>query len=104
MQHPDRRLPGGRNARPPPGRRRSWSRIFGQPVRVKARIYTVGGLSAHADQSVLLGWLRGFHKPPENTFVVHGEANAAADFVSAIESQLEWKNVHRSQRGETFTL
>ncbi len=79
-------------------------RIFGQPVRVKARIYTVGGLSAHADQSVLLGWLRGFHKPPENTFVVHGEANAAADFVSAIESQLEWKNVHRSQRGETFTL
>jgi len=78
--------------------------IFGQPVRVKARIYTVGGLSAHADQSVLLGWLRGFHKPPANTFVVHGEANAAADFVSAIESQLGWKNVHRPQRGETFTL
>ena len=78
--------------------------IFGQPVRVKARIYTVGGLSAHADQSVLLGWLRGFHKQPANTFVVHGEANAAADFASAIESQLGWKNVHRPQRGETFTL
>ena len=79
-------------------------KIFGEPVPVRARIYTVGGLSAHADQGALLNWLRGFHKPPENTFVVHGEANAAADFVSAIESQLEWKNVHRSQRGETFTL
>ncbi|MFT3850951.1 MAG: MBL fold metallo-hydrolase [Propionivibrio sp.] len=79
-------------------------RIFGEPVRVKARIHTVGGLSAHADRSVLLGWLGGFHKAPGNTFVVHGEANAAAGFASAIESQLGWKNVHRPQRGETFTL
>ena len=78
--------------------------IFGQPVRVKARVYTVGGLSAHADQSVLLGWLGGFHKPPGNTFVVHGETTAAADFVSAIQSQLGWQNVHQPQRGETFTL
>ena len=79
-------------------------RIFGQPVRVKARIYTVGGLSAHADQSVLLGWLGGFRKPPGNAFVVHGEANAATDFVAAIQSKLGWKNVHQPQRGETFTI
>ena len=79
-------------------------RIFGQPVRVKARIYTVGGLSAHADQSVLLGWLGGFHKPPGTAFVVHGEANAATDFVAAIQSKLGWKNVHQPQRGETFTI
>ena len=79
-------------------------RIFGQPVRVKARIYTVGGLSAHADQSVLLDWLGGFHKPAGTAFVVHGEANAATDFVAAIMSKLGWKNVHQPQRGETFTI
>ena len=78
--------------------------IFGQPVRVKARIYTVGGLSAHADQPVLLSWLGGFKKAPENIFVGHGEASATAEFVAAIESQLGWENVHRPQRGETFTL
>lgn len=78
--------------------------LFGQPVRVKARIYTVGGLSAHADQSVLLGWLGGFHKPPGNTFVVHGEATARSEFVAAIQSKFGWKNVHQPQRGETFTI
>ena len=50
--------------------------IFGEPVAVRARIYTVGGLSAHADQAALLDWLRGFQQAPGRTFIVHGEATA----------------------------
>ena len=53
--------------------------IFGAPVPVRARIYTVGGLSAHADQAELLHWLRGFHAA-RHTFVMHGEAGASATF------------------------
>ena len=79
-------------------------RIFGEQVPVRARIYTVGGLSAHADQATLLGWLRGFHKPPEHTFVVHGEAGASASFARAIEEQLGWKEVHLPRLGEYVTL
>jgi metallo-beta-lactamase family protein len=75
-------------------------RIFGQPVPVRARIYTVGGLSAHADQAALLGWLGGFHEPPGHTFVVHGEATASEHFASAIEQRLGWKTVTRPQPGE----
>ena len=75
-------------------------RIFGQPVPVRARIYTVGGLSAHADQAALLGWLGGFHEPPGHTFVVHGEAAASEHFASAIEQRLGWKSVTRPQPGE----
>jgi metallo-beta-lactamase family protein len=67
--------------------------IFGQPVPVRARIYTVGGLSAHADQSALLNWLRGFRQPPGQCFVVHGEAGASANFAQAIKEQLGWRNV-----------
>lgn len=78
--------------------------IFGQPVPVRARIYTVGGLSAHADQSSLLTWLRGFKKAPGQTFVVHGEALAAAAFAQAVGDQLGWTAVRVPQRGEFVTL
>ncbi|MEI7611356.1 MAG: MBL fold metallo-hydrolase [Betaproteobacteria bacterium] len=78
--------------------------IFGQPVPVKARIYTVGGLSAHADQATLLGWLGGFHKAPGQTFVVHGESIAASTFVEAIKDQLGWKAVRAPSRGEFVTF
>ena len=74
--------------------------IFGQPVPVRARIYTVGGLSAHADQAALLGWLGGFHEPPGQTFVVHGEAGAAENFARTIGERLGWTAVSRPQAGE----
>lgn len=78
--------------------------IFGQPVPVRARIYTVGGLSAHADQAALLKWLGGFHKQPGRTFVVHGEAGASANFAQAISEQLGWSDVHLPSPGEFVTL
>ena len=78
--------------------------IFGQPVPVRARIYTVGGLSAHADQGALLGWLGGFRHPPGRVFIVHGEAGASADLAVAIKDKLAWQNVEMPRPGEFVTL
>jgi metallo-beta-lactamase family protein len=78
--------------------------IFGQPVPVRARIYTVGGLSAHADQAALLEWLGGFHKQPGQTFVVHGEAGASANFARAINEKLGWSDIHLPSPGQVVTL
>jgi len=52
-------------------------RLFGEPCPVRAKVFTIGGLSSHADQSALMGWLAGFRRPPRQTWVVHGEPNAA---------------------------
>jgi metallo-beta-lactamase family protein len=49
-------------------------RLFGEPHAVRARIFTIGGLSAHADRSALLGWLGAFKRPPRQTWIVHGES------------------------------
>ncbi|MBL0011093.1 MAG: MBL fold metallo-hydrolase [Nitrosomonas sp.] len=65
-------------------------RIYGEDVRVKATIYTIGGLSAHADQAALINWLRHFQKMPEKIFVVHGEYNNSSTLVTAIKQKLNW--------------
>lgn len=78
--------------------------IFGQAVPVRARIYTIGGLSAHADQNALLDWLGGFHQSPGQTFVVHGELGASTNFVRAIEDRLGWRGVRMPRSGEFMTL
>jgi len=68
-------------------------RLFGQQTPVRADIFTIGGLSAHADQAALLGWLGAFRKPPGRTFVVHGEAATAAIFADVVRERLGWSNV-----------
>ena len=57
--------------------------IMGQPVRVRARIATIGGLSAHADRTELLDWASG--AGPGAAFrLVHGEPAA----LEALRAQL----------------
>lgn len=46
-------------------------RIFDEPIRVQAGIWTINGFSAHADQHGLLAWL-GSH-PRRQVLLVHGE-------------------------------
>jgi metallo-beta-lactamase family protein len=65
-------------------------RIFGEEVRVRASIHTIGGLSAHADQAALLTWLKHFDSPPPRSFVVHGEAQTACGFADRIADELGW--------------
>jgi metallo-beta-lactamase family protein len=48
-------------------------RLRGEPHPVRARVFTIGGLSAHADRAALIAWLKGFRRAPRQTWVVHGE-------------------------------
>ena len=51
-------------------------RLWGETIRVAAKIHTVGGLSAHADQAGLMGWYSHFRgRPP--VVLVHGEPQAS---------------------------
>jgi metallo-beta-lactamase family protein len=54
---------------------------------VRAKIFTINGLSAHADQGALLGWLDGFRKPPQQTWVVHGETLPAQTLCDRIRER-----------------
>lgn len=77
-------------------------RIFGQDVPVRADIYTINGLSAHADQAAILQWLGHFRRPPRQTFVVHGEESAALALADKVR-QMDWQ-VAVPNHGETFSI
>ncbi|MBX3640953.1 MAG: MBL fold metallo-hydrolase [Nitrosomonas sp.] len=79
-------------------------KIFGEDIPVRAEIYTIGGLSAHADQAALLDWLRHFIQTPEKTFIVHGEVNNANALLSAIKSRLNWDHVFIPEHKTTVML
>ena len=59
--------------------------LFGDTVPVRARIHTINGFSAHADQRELLEW---HHRTgaPSVTFLVHGETEAMQHFASRLHN------------------
>lgn len=53
-------------------------KIMGELINVAAKIYSLQGFSAHADQAGLLNWAASFTRKPQRVFVVHGEASESA--------------------------
>lgn len=50
-------------------------RVWGERIKVRAKIHTVGGLSAHADQQGLVDWYSHFDGSPP-ALLVHGEESS----------------------------
>lgn len=61
-------------------------KMFGEEFIVKARIETLGGLSAHAGQSELLSWVAGFD-PSTRVYLVHGEERAQIAMAERLRSE-----------------
>jgi metallo-beta-lactamase family protein len=66
-------------------------RIFNEDIAVKARIWTIGGFSAHAGQSQLLEWLDNFQNKNMPVFLIHGEPSAQDLFASLVREKLKFK-------------
>ena len=78
-------------------------KIHGEYVPVRAEVSTLEGLSGHADADELLDWMRAVRRPPAETFVVHGEPDAADTLRLRIQDELGWQ-VHVPQHGATVSI
>ena len=78
-------------------------KIHGAYVPVKARIYNLSMLSAHADQGELLRWASSFDEAPRTTFVTHGEPEGADVLRHKLEEERGWRCVVPGQ-GEMVEL
>ena len=59
--------------------------IMNQPVQVRARVETLGGFSAHADEAELLSWASRIPGPSRKWLVNHGEETAALALANSLE-------------------
>ena len=60
-------------------------RIFGEEIDVRAKIHTINGFSAHADQAELLAW-HGKIQGVSETFLVHGEELTMNNFAALLKN------------------
>jgi metallo-beta-lactamase family protein len=67
-------------------------KILGEEIRVDAQIHDLEGFSAHADQRVLMDWVRGFKIKPKKIFLVHGEETTKV-LADLIESELDIETI-----------
>jgi len=62
-------------------------KLWGEDYKVRIRISTIGGLSAHADQQDLVDWYGAFgNRPP--VYLVHGEPAAQKALLARLRSEL----------------
>jgi metallo-beta-lactamase family protein len=77
-------------------------RIFGEEHRVRARVATIDGFSAHADQAELLGWMRHFDRNTlDRVFVVHGEQASSFTFAEKLRGE-DIRDLVVPEHGQSF--
>jgi len=62
-------------------------KIYGEEIAVKAKVYTINGFSAHADQSELIEWIRPI-EGLKNLCLIHGEVDKMEIFADVIKREL----------------
>jgi metallo-beta-lactamase family protein len=68
--------------------------IFGEDIPVRARIYSINGFSAHADQAELLAWQKQIGA--KRTFLVHGDEDTMRQFAAKLsDTRVEMPGPHQ---------
>lgn len=63
---------------------------YGRKIPVKAVADQIDGFSAHADQTALLHWLKGFNQP-KKILLNHGDKEVLAKFATVIKDKLNFE-------------
>jgi metallo-beta-lactamase family protein len=61
--------------------------LWGDAYRVRAKVHTIGGLSAHGDQADLMDWYASFSGSPP-VYLVHGEERAQVPLLQKLRNEL----------------
>ena len=77
--------------------------IYGEPMRLRAEVDSIGELSGHADQHELLSWMEPAVPTLKKVFLVHGEPLAQQALKEEIETRYKLEVVC-PKRGDRFDV
>lgn len=69
--------------------------IYGEIIKVRARVYTINGFSAHADQQEILDWIEPLNRDAQ-ILVTHGEENER----EALEEKIKSMGFYKTKKPE----
>lgn len=78
-------------------------RLHHMNIDVEAEIFSIESLSAHADSNEMIKWCSHIQKPPQKTFIVHGELAASRAQYYRLGNELGWSCVIPAP-GQEFVL
>ena len=64
--------------------------VFRNETVVNARLHTLGGFSAHADQTQLLKWAGHFEQPRPELYLIHGELDKMLELQRCFHDRHQW--------------
>ncbi|MFH0944560.1 MAG: MBL fold metallo-hydrolase [Planctomycetota bacterium] len=65
-------------------------KMLGEMIKVRAKIESVQGLSAHGDADEVIRWMGTANRPPRMTYLVHGEDEALAAMAERVSTELHF--------------
>ena len=77
-------------------------RIYGEDIKVRAKIYTINGFSAHADRVDMLSWIKQI-TGLNLIYLIHGEIDKLELFKAYLQENIETK-VHIVKKAESIHL
>ncbi len=78
-------------------------KVLGEQVAVQAQVHDIEGFSGHADQIMLLDWIRKFKVKPRKVFIVHGEGESTTSLARLIEKEFKIRAII-PDLGDSFSL
>lgn len=77
-------------------------KVFGAPISVRAKVYTINGFSAHADRRHLIDFAK--RAKPKKIFVVHGEPESSRALSESLKKVLPAAKIILPALGEKYDI
>ncbi|MCB0368491.1 MAG: MBL fold metallo-hydrolase [Bdellovibrionales bacterium] len=78
-------------------------KFHGEMIPIKASVYSMPNMSAHADGYEIISWLQSSKVKPQKVFITHGEVESAFEMKKMIEQEFSW-NCFVPQQDQEFAL